>query len=210
MNTSETVTPDIEELGLVLHPEYGFLDPETGETFGTLTEGEFADLAAAQKTAMYVAYNDDAIKRLEEQKKALESQIKQRKARTEFFKVTYLDAFKKLAEGIMPKGKKSVAVGLLTVSCRALPEQITVKQNEDAPFTIAKIAPASTKITFDLTVPDLPTQAVKQLATLARTLKEAATVNVLVSKLTEDDKKLLVQEDAIEIRPKGEEKWDFK
>lgn len=207
MTTSET---NIEELGLVLDPVHGFLDPETGETFGTLTEGEFADLAAAQKTAMYVAYNDDAINRLKEQKKVLESQIKQREARTAFFKVTYLDAFKKIATGIMPKGKKSVAVGLLTVTCRSLPEQVTVVEDENAPFTIARMAPSATKITFDLTAEGLPEQAVKQIATLARTLKEAAKVDVLTSKLTLEQKAALSEAKVIAIREKGEERWDFK
>jgi hypothetical protein len=203
VNTSEPIA--IEETGLEYMEGVGFVDPDTGEAFSELTEGEFASKEAADKTGRYIAYCRSSLEILESQKKAIESQIRSTKRRIEWIEANYVDAYRRLVEKIMPKGKQSVFTGLLTVGYRKTTETIAVTNAA----TIAKIAPEATSITFDLTNSSFTSQQRKQLSILARTITEGVSIDVKVSKINDEIKQDLVSAEAIKITAPTN-KWYIK
>jgi hypothetical protein len=189
----------LERFGLFRDPDVGLVDAETGEVYPETLQ---SDIQSATIGTHRILSNRAAIDRLEEQKRALEKEIKQRKDRDEYLETLYMPALKAVAQIEIEKSKRqSAMIGYATIGWRTT--RPSAKPLPGAAAYCLHCAPQAVKATVHLD--KLGEENAKRLALILRDM--AGNIGVAL-----EVRSSLVPKDALnpsyfEINPGGEQDW---
>jgi len=147
----ELGTVDATEIGLVWDADNRLLsDPETGEI---VRLEKVVDEATAKAASYRIWATEAGIEILKAQKRSIDRQIKQRKARLDVFRSLYLDDMVSVAKTMMEKAKKrgqSIKIGFGVVGWRQSSRKIEFGDFNSALAYTQVNAPEALKATIDL------------------------------------------------------------